>query len=123
MRDLITFDFCQMEIYDNHIITTINEGVHITIDNNQILIDVAKKYFDVCDFVYISNRINSYSVDPKVYYHTIKVKNLRGFAIVSNNPKAIGNAKIEKLFYNKDYKIFSDIKDALAWTNELLSSH
>ncbi|WP_299111340.1 hypothetical protein [uncultured Winogradskyella sp.] len=122
MRELLTFDICQMEIYDNHIITTVNEGIHLTSDDNNILIEVAEKFFSDSKFVYISNRINSYSLDPKVYYETFKVKNLLGLAIVSSNHKALGNAKIERLFFKKPYKIFSDMKEALLWTDELVSN-
>ncbi|MUU77278.1 hypothetical protein [Winogradskyella endarachnes] len=122
MRDLLTFDFCQMEIYDNHIITTINDGEHIVVEQHKVLLDVAQTYFKNSNFFYLSNRINSYSLDPKVYYQVSKIENLVGLAIISDNNKAIGNAQIEKLFYNKPYKIFSNMKEAIEWGNDIINN-
>ncbi|MCT4630052.1 hypothetical protein [Winogradskyella sp.] len=119
MKDSLTFDFCDMMIYDNYIVTIIKEGVNITPDHNEILEEVAIMYFTDKPFVYISHRINSYSVDPKIYFKTTNVKNLKGFAVVSNNYQAKVNAEIEQMFFAKPFEIFENIDEAIDWANEL----
>lgn len=120
MRESLTFDFCQMSIFDKYVIVVVNEGVDLRLKQHNILAKIAESHFQNQPFVYISNRVNSYSVDPKIYFETVKIKNLQGLAIVSNNSKVIGNAQIEKLFYQKAFKIFRAIEDAITWAEEMV---
>jgi len=108
-----------MTIYDNYVITVINEGVVITLEHNETLLKVAESYFSDKPFVYISNRINSYSVDPKVYFKTEQIQTIKGLAVVTNNYQVKINAKIEKMFFKKPFEIFTEIEDAIAWANEM----
>ncbi|WP_179338412.1 hypothetical protein [Winogradskyella ludwigii] len=119
MKESLTFDFCSMTIYDNYVITVINEGVVITLEHNETLLKVAESYFSNKPFVYISNRINSYSVDPKVYFKTEQIPTIKGLAVVTNNYQVKVNAKIEKMFFNKPFEIFTELEDAVAWANEM----
>ncbi len=67
------------------IITIMHEGVNVSPDYNDALLQVAETYFKNKPFVYITHRINSYSVDPKIYHETSKIKSLKGFAVVSSD--------------------------------------
>ena len=118
MKETLAFDFCDMTIYDNYVVTVMKEGVNITPDYNAIMVELADTYFSDKPFVYITHRVNSYSVDPKIYYETAKIKNLRGFAVVSSNYQAKINAQIEQMFYNKPFEIFSDLDEALKWADK-----
>lgn len=120
MIDLLKFDFCDMHIYDNYLIVIMNEGVTIIPAHNQILLNVAETYFNSKRFVYISNRLNSYAVNPTVYLETSKIENLKGFAVVSKDYKAKSNAEIEKLFLDKPFEIFDSIEKAVEWANSIL---
>lgn len=121
MTDLLKFDFCEMQIYDSYVIVTINEGITISPKHNIELNNVVETYFINKKFVYISNRINSYAVDPSTYIETSKIKNLKGFAVVSKDYKAKSNAEVEKLFLTKPFEIFNDMTKAIAWTNSILN--
>ena len=123
MKESLTFDFCNMTIYDNYIITVINEGITLLEKHNSILIKVAESYFVDKPFIYITNRINSYSVDPKIYFNTAQIPNLKGFAVVTNNYQAKVNAKIEKMFFNKPFEIFTEVEDAITWANEMSNQY
>ena len=123
MKESLTFDFCNMTIYDNYIITVINEGITLLEKHNSILIKVAESYFVDKPFIYITNRINSYSVDPKIYFNTAQIPNLKGFAVVTNNYQAKVNAKIEKMFFNKPFEIFTELEDAITWANEMSNQY
>ena len=117
MEDELKFDFCNMNIYDNYMVVVMNEGVTITPAHNKILLNIVDTYFNNKNFVYITHRINSYSVDPAIYFETSKIKNLVGFAVVSKDYKAKSNAEIEKLFFNKPFEVFNTLEEAVAWVD------
>ncbi|MCF6307781.1 MAG: hypothetical protein L3J09_07480 [Flavobacteriaceae bacterium] len=115
MKTLLKYDFCEIEVYNDYIIAIMNEGISLTPDKNDVLLGISSKYFKNKDFGYITHRINSYSVDPRIYTETSKIENLVSFAVVSNNKLALSNAQIEKLFYKKPFKQFINLEDAISW--------
>jgi hypothetical protein len=120
MKEILNFDFCDMSIYENYLVVVIKAGVDITPAHNNVLLKVTKNHFSDKPFVYITHRINSYSVDPKIYFETSKIENLKGFAVVSSNYKAKINAQIEQMFFNKPFEIFTKLEDAFTWANTLI---
>jgi hypothetical protein len=120
MKEKLSLDFCEITIYDKYLVVVMNEGINITPKHNKVLVEVTKTHFSKTPFVYITNRINSYSVDPKIYLETAKIENLKGFAVVSENYKAKVNAQIEKMFYNKPFEIFTKLDDAFNWADNFL---
>lgn len=120
MEKTLTFDFCEMTIYPNYVIVVMKEGVDIAPEHNNVLVDVTNEYFKNKPFVYITHRINSYSVDPKIYFQTAKIDNLKGFAVVSKDYKAKVNAEIEKMFFSKPFEIFGDLDEAKKWADTLV---
>ncbi|NRB82866.1 MAG: hypothetical protein HRU49_03685 [Winogradskyella sp.] len=122
MKEKLVFDFCDMTIYDNYVVNVMKEGVNLTPEYNAVLVDVAETYYSDKPFIYITHRLNSYSVDPKIYYETSKIKNLKGFAVVSNNYKSKINAQIEQRFYNKPFEIFTDLNKAFEWADDLIKN-
>ncbi|MDG5492886.1 hypothetical protein [Psychroserpens sp. SPM9] len=119
MTDKITLDFCHIHIYENYMIVTVNTGVNISTEHNTILKNVADTYFKKKPFIYITHRINSYSVDPAVYRETSKIPNLIGFCVVSKNYMAKSAAQIEKLFLNKPFEIFDTLTEAIDWAKSI----
>jgi hypothetical protein len=120
MKETLSFNFCDMSIYNNYLVVVIKEGVNITPDHNKVLVEVTKTHFPDQPFVYITHRINSYSVDPKIYFETSKIENLKGFAVVSSNYKAKINAQIEQIFFNKPFEIFTKLEYAFTWADTLI---
>ncbi len=115
MTARVTLEFCEVLVYDNYMVVTVNTGENIDIKYHNQLVDVADTYFDKRPFVYITHRVNSYSVDPSVYQETSKLANLAGFCVVSKNYMAKSTAKIEKLFLNKPFEIFDTLEEAKEW--------
>lgn len=116
----LKYPFCTIDVYNNYVISRINEGFHLTPDKNRVLEDIANDYFNDKPFAYISHRKHSYSVDPSIYLQTSKIKNLCGMAVVAEAPLSKGNAQVEKLFLNKPFEIFSDLDDAIEWAKSLV---
>ncbi|MDO1500455.1 hypothetical protein Q2T40_09980 [Winogradskyella maritima] len=121
MKKKLLYDFGTVEIHDSFLIVVMNEGLTLTPDFNAILVDVAEEYFYDTPFVYISHRINSYAVDPKIYTESAKIENLKGFAVVSTDFKAKSNVEIERLFFQKPFESFSSLEMAKDWALNIIS--
>jgi hypothetical protein len=112
--------FCKLSFYDSYMVAVINEGVNIGPRENTILTTHALNFFGNSPFVYITHRLNSYSVDPHIYPETARIKNLVGFAVVSADYKAKHNVKIERMFFNKPFEAFNTLNDAISWALQLI---
>ena len=112
--------FCTLLTSDNIIIAEINEGVVLNQDMSDEIIYFSSVVFKNNPFVYITNRINSYAVDPTIYKGVSQVETLKGFAVVSTTLSA-RNAEIERLFLNKPFEIFSDLEEAKLWAIQILN--
>ncbi len=103
-------------------VVVMKEGITITKDHNNVLLNIVETYYSHKKFVYITHRLNSYSVDPAIYFETSKINNLAGFAVVSKDFKAKSNAEIERLFLDKPFEVFNTLEEAVAWTESILKS-
>jgi len=119
---LLEFDFGQVTVFDNHIIVVMNEDSIVQKDLVSVLNDIASTYFVDKPFVYVANRINNYTVDPLVYKETSKIKNLVGFAVVSTSPNANVQTNIESQFYDKEFKQFDYLNQAIKWAQDYTDS-
>ncbi len=118
MSTLLRYDFCKMEVFDDFIIAIMNEGITLLPNYNDVLVSVSEKYFKNKCFGYITHRINSYSVDPRIYFETSKIKNLAAFAVVSSKQIDITNVELEKTFLKKPFKHFTELEEAINWVKE-----
>ncbi|TYP69953.1 hypothetical protein [Aquimarina intermedia] len=114
-------DFCSLELHENYMKAEINEGVCITSERNATLTEIALQFFKNRPFVYITHRVNSYAVDPTVYFETSQIDNLVAFIIVSDLVIHRKQYEIEKNFFKKEFKYFESMEKALAYKDEILS--
>ncbi len=112
---LLEYHFCKIEVHNDYIIVVMNEGITVSPEHNDVLVNISTKYFKNKKFGYITHRIHSYSVDPSIYIETSKVENLAAFAIVSDKKINMSNAQIEKLFFKKPFQHFMDLDEAINW--------
>lgn len=117
------FGFCNVEIYDDYVKVVINEGETVSPEHNETLIELANAHFKNRPFVYITHRIYSYSVNPTIYLETSKIENLVGFAVVSTNHKQKIQTKLEKAFFEKEFRQFDTMEEALSWKNEIIHKY
>lgn len=110
-------------LFDTFVVAEINEGVLFTWEDHAkpITEEFAHLYDNNGeDIVYISNRVNLYSVKPsdwvKFFRNGYK---LRGYAVVSYTSRGIFNSLIEKLFMRNSFQSFTNLEDAIAWAKEL----
>lgn len=119
-KETIFLDFCEISIYENYVVAIVNHGVNIALKHNKVLVEITENHFKNKPFVYITHRIHSYSVDPKIYFEISKIENLKGIAVVSKDYKAKVNAQIEKRFFSKPFEIFANLSDAFSWTDKII---
>ncbi|WP_108803026.1 STAS/SEC14 domain-containing protein [Aquimarina sp. Aq107] len=112
--------FALVEIREDYLKNTISEGFLVMPKHNKLLLEFVTKYFKDKPFVYISNRVNTYAVDPTVYHETTKIDTLVGIAVVSKNHRQKKLTELESKFFEKKLKYFSSISEALEWKNEIL---
>jgi hypothetical protein len=113
--------YSQVFIFQNYLINQIKEGVMVNQDHVKVLRQTIKENFGDRKMVYISNRVESYSVDPLVYPEVSRIHNLVGMAIVTNTPVNKRNAESEEMFYNKEFKVFATLEESIIWAAGLIS--
>ncbi|THD66697.1 STAS/SEC14 domain-containing protein [Robertkochia marina] len=107
-------------IYPGFVIGIISEGANLKLEQLSSLVLLYEKYFSTKDFVYISYRVNSYSIDPTVYPYLLEIKTLKGIAVVTEKESFRQNFQIEKVFYSGNIRIFPTILEAISWANSMV---
>ena len=115
----LNYPFADIFLFNGFIVSEVKQGVVFSWDNHAELIvqDIASYYgTDGEDLVYISNRINSYSVLAtdwiKFFKHNYKLK---GYVVVGYSRGSILNTMVENLFFNKKIQKFTDLFTAINW--------
>lgn len=106
--------------YNNYFIAEIKEGETISLDKLDELTKLVLKYYSKGQpFSYISNRIHSHSIQPHQYAECplFFLENFIGYAVVTYNPYSTKFIEVEKHFAKRPFYNFSNLKDAIAWTN------
>lgn len=121
MITTLFFEFGEIRVFKNFVVVVMNEGITVKPEYNNDLVGISEKYFTKRPFGYITYRKNSYAVDPLVYIETSKIENLIAFAVVSSDGLKLSNLELEKRFYTRSFKHFSNLDDAKDWINSLIN--
>ena len=114
----IKLDFGSAYVHENILIAKLDEGILFDVESNQKLLDLGAEIFHGKNYGYISHRVNSYAVDPMVYFESANVSNLKAIAVVSDNEITRRNAdEVEKKFYkdNNCFGVFQTLEEAVEW--------
>ena len=113
----LNYPFGNVFIFEGYIISEITRGVIFNWENHakKIVQDVTCFLgTNGSDLIYISHRINSYSVVPYDWINFFKSDyKLKGYFIVSENKVRILNSVFENLFFNNKIKRFNDLFTAI----------
>ena len=122
-KEVYKFEFGTFYFFEHIVVSEINEGVTLVFDNTKDLIQLINDTYQGRPFGYLSNRVNSYSVDPTGYYKVEEqFPNMAGFAVVYYSPFMQGTLKIEKLFLNAPFQGFDELNKAFDWLEYLVKS-
>ncbi len=114
----LSFDFGNFYIFEEYVIGEISEGVHFNWDLAKQVIDAVYDYFGTTDLTiaYISNRVHSYSVQPKDWMQFFKERHhIKCIAVVAYNKMGWMSVVLEKIFSNAPIKKFKDMDSAIDW--------
>lgn len=114
-KQILETEIGTIYFYEGIVIVEAKEGITISYKTGFSTLVKGLQITGLKPFVYISNRLNSYSVDPNDYKYLNKIPSLKGIGIVSRLESARQNAILEKAFSKKDLEIFEDINDAYEW--------
>ncbi len=122
LKDILNSDIGTIYIYGKIVIVEANEGVTLSYTNAFPILVKGLNYLNTSSWVYISNRINSYSLKPQDYKYLEKIPTLKGFSIVYDNKIGKKNAALESKFFNKPHASFPSLIEAYEWGTALLES-
>ena len=111
-------DIGTVRVYENYIVATFDEGATVTLERAYQIIGISEIHFRGRNFGYISNRRNSFAIDPIIYTYLRGLDNLIAFAIVSKKEIDMHNFKIEKMFYKKNMEFFIEFENAVNWVKK-----
>lgn len=102
-------------------IVEINEGYHFGWDEIEVLIPIIiDHYGEEVEIAYISNRVNSYSLEPQSWIKFEKNYNfIIAIAIVIYDDFSKMNASLEKLLTQKSLKRCYNLDAAIEWVLNL----
>jgi len=111
-------------LLENCVVSEISEGVIFSgLEALDIFTSLTEFYNGIKrpkEFIYISNRVNCYSVKPVDWLDFEFIKShMIGYAIVDNRPRAHFNASFEQQFVPCESNLFSDLVPAVQWAMEL----
>lgn len=124
MINILELDFATIRIHENLIVSECHEGILLDFQKFQKILQLGEEVFNNNSFGYISNRKNSYAVDPMVYRESAAHPLLKAIAVVSGSELARNSAKLEKQFYvnANSFQIFSSLEEAQLWINDILQN-
>lgn len=120
-----TIEIGVIHFYPNILITEINQGAVLNVTTGEHLLALVHQYFgNHTSFVYIANRINSYSFDPADHFKTLAMfPNIIGYTTIAYNEISYKIAEFEGNFVSIPFKICKDLEEARTWGKEILASH
>jgi len=120
LTDLVETEVASVYFYGNLAVVEVSEGINLSYKNGFSLLLNGLRILGTKPWIYISNRVNSYSVDPNDYKYLNNVPTLKGIAIVDAKESGKVNAQLEGSFSKKPFKIFLSMVDAFEWANTIL---
>ena len=106
---------------ENFFLAEANEGIHLDWDKlKSLFAKVIEFYGKNTTLGFVTNRVNSYSVDPQIYDKVDKeFKIIAASAIVIYSDMSFMNATIEKRFANVSVKRCISLDEAIEWVLNL----
>lgn len=120
IREVREFEFGVFYFFDAFVISEINSGVFFKWKMAKKAIKASKEFYgENQPIVYISNRINNYTVTPADWLKFYANRNqLAYYSVVGSTTGSLSSTMLEKLFFKGSLKQFDDLGKAIAWSLE-----
>lgn len=113
----VEFSFGNFFFLDKFIISELNEGIHFNWDKIELVISaIADHYGDNFKVAFLSNKVNSYSIEPQLWLDFYKEYNfIIASALVTYNEFGFKNATMEKHFSKTSVKRCTTLNEGVEW--------
>ena len=113
--------FAQLELFEDYLIGTINEGVIFDIPEFDKFHEVFESHYHDRQFCYISNRKNDYTINPNGYKSLKNYKlNLVGVASLCYSKASLDTANFAGQFFDWPHKAFYSMEECKEWIAALM---
>tara|TARA_R100001369_G_scaffold84305_1_gene117123 strand:+ start:4754 stop:5122 length:369 start_codon:yes stop_codon:yes gene_type:complete len=116
MIQKIDTGFCELSIYAKYAILKVFENVFYDLEKATIVNQKIQEFFQNKPFVLITERNFKHEIDLSLYKNkSISITNLKGLAIVSENPEERIRAINEQPLFENSFAFFEKLTDAENW--------
>ena len=112
--------YCNLLFKNSHAILTMHKGSAITLETAAEITDCLEEYYKGEKFIFITHRKHPHDIDLNVYNGRI-LKNMIGFAIVSENPEEMKRAMQEQPLWNEAFTFFKELDEAENWAESFFN--
>tara|TARA_B100000795_G_C22682764_1_gene392395 strand:- start:289 stop:687 length:399 start_codon:yes stop_codon:yes gene_type:complete len=114
----VILPFGKFYFFKHFVISEINEGVHFDWNKVKITAEIMTNHYGaINNLTYISNRINSYSIEPQSWLKFDRYQLVKSTGIVAYDKKGGISVVLERLFSKGSIKIFRSLKKAIEWAS------
>ena len=111
-----------IRVYKGIAILEVAEGVAVSYKSGHKILNRLLSIVGGKPQVYISNRVNSYSLDPNDYKHLNQIPTLKGIGVIQYKKSIPTALEFEKMFIKKPFKTFNDLDSAIEWALVMVKS-
>lgn len=117
IREIREYEFGVFYFFDKLVISEIKEDIVLEWKMAEKAVFAAQEIFGKdSPIVYISNRINSYTVDPLNWMKFHKNRHqLTHYAVVGQTKGSLASVVLERIFFKNTIVQFEDLDEAVAW--------
>jgi len=118
----IKLPFGNFYFFEKFVISELKDGVHFDWQRVKILSDIMISHYGKKrkDLVYISNRVNSYSIEPQSWLKFDKKYNMfQASGIIAYDQRGGLSVVLERIFSKERIKRFRSLKEAVDWAQAL----
>lgn len=113
----VILPFGSFYFFEKFVVSELNEGVHFDWQKVKILSDIMINHYGTSNkLIYISNRVNSYSIEPQSWLKFDKKYQLvKKTGIIAYDNRGGLSVVLERLFSKGSINKFRSLKKAIEW--------
>lgn len=115
LKKRLEIDIGTVYFYNGIVVFEAKEGVVLSYKTGFYILLKGLNYLGAKPWVYISNRVHSYSLKPMDYKYLNKVPTLRAIGVVNYSEVGHANAELEAKFCKKPFQMFDNLTEAAIW--------
>jgi hypothetical protein len=115
-------DFCQLDLYPRFAVLRIFENEMFDLSKANILRSKFVEVFKNQEFVLITDRSLYHDIDLRIYKDR-RLRNMKGLAIVSQNPVERDRALKEQALFDDSFAFFERLDDAIHWAGAFFRNY